>query len=129
MFGFIINPIVEKVSKNIRTISDDIKEFILDELNKEHVGFSGLEDDYVLDRGYSFTVISTVGDKPYEIVRKSDGRFLISNGFETEDDAIDQARILALEFPSDEFVVYAPIKSIKADIPVIETDFHIGQKG
>jgi len=71
----------------------------------------------------NFTYGNIDGQNWFEIVRVSDGRFLKCKGFKTEEDALTKAREIAIHYPSDTFYIIAPVKVVRADIPVITEDY------
>lgn len=68
----------------------------------------------------NFSLSIKSGEKNfYEIVRLSDGKFFASSGFTSETEASKKAEELAVSFPTETFLVYGPIVTVKANIPVV----------
>lgn len=56
----------------------------------------------------------------YEVVRSSNGQFFKCNGFTTEQEAVTKAHELATHFPTETFLIVGPLRTVKANIPIVE---------
>jgi len=70
-----------------------------------------------------FSYGSIANQNWFEIVRVSDGKLLKGIGFKTLEDALTRASEIVIHYPSETFYIIAPVKVIRADIPVITEDY------
>ena len=73
---------------------------------------------------YGLTLTNADGG-PFEIVDARTGRFVEGAGWPTADEAQAAAERLARENPSLELLVYGPISTVRADVPVLKTTMFV----
>jgi len=92
----------------------------IDRLRAKLISMESENTDMAQYTSYSYGNLLNGNDKSlFEIIRKSDGKFVVGPGFETYEEAHKVASDLARSNVNEVFLILAPIAEIKADVPIV----------